>query len=79
MSRHLETWRHHLFTWDFESSEGPYLNDVAILTRASITGISMRGPITVATAWLELVPNIAVHAASASSKLLLAAVNAKTT
>ena len=48
----------------------------ATLTSAIITGTSMRGPITAAKATAEPMPKTAIATAIASSKLLLAAVNA---
>jgi hypothetical protein len=51
------------------------LNLNATFTRLISTGTSMRGPITVANATPEWIPNTATATAMASSKLLLAAVN----
>lgn len=62
IAKDLKRLRYHLFTCDCSSTEMIYVNNVVILTRASITIISMRGQITVATVWLELVPNITVNA-----------------
>jgi hypothetical protein len=45
-----------------------------MLTKASMTGTSMRGPMTAANAYPEPRPKTATATAMASSKLLLAAV-----
>jgi len=52
-------------------------NQKATFTRAIITGTSTSGPMTAAKAAPELMPNTAMATAMASSKLLLAAVNAR--
>mmetsp|Transcript_10617 Transcript_10617/g.28376 ORF Transcript_10617/g.28376 Transcript_10617/m.28376 type:complete len:173 (+) Transcript_10617:374-892(+) len=57
-------------------AHGHQLKSFDTFTMSNITGISTKGPTIVATAWGELVPKIAVVAARANSKLLLAAVNA---
>jgi len=52
-----------------------FLNERATLTSNTSTGTSTSGPMTVANACWELMPNIATATAIASSKSLLAAVN----
>jgi hypothetical protein len=49
----------------------------AKLTRSISTGISIRGPVTVAKAVPELIPNAEIVTAIHSPKLIPAAVNAR--
>ena len=49
----------------------------ATFTNPIITGTSISGPITAVNASFDSIPNTATATAIASSKLLLAAVNAK--